>query len=133
MFTTIDVQTRSHTEMLDITAQVQKLVKSSGVSDGICVVYIPHTTAGVTINENADPSVRHDILFESAKFVPEHDSGYRHSEGNSAGHIKSSIFGSSIHMIINHGRLMLGTWQGVYFCEFDGPRRRHVHVKIIKG
>ena len=133
MFTTIDVQTRSHTEMLDITNQVQKLVKSSGVSDGICVVYIPHTTAGVTINENADPSVRHDILLESAKFVPEHDSGYRHSEGNSAGHIKSSIFGSSIHMIINHGRLMLGTWQGVYFCEFDGPRRRHVHVKIIEG
>ena len=97
------------------------------------MVYVPHTTAGVTINENADPSVKSDILMETAKFVPEHDREYRHSEGNSAGHIKSSLFGSSVHMIITSGRLVLGTWQGIYFCEFDGPRRRKVHVKVMKG
>ncbi len=119
--------------MIDITDQVQNLISSSGVLNGLCVVYVPHTTAGVTINENADPSVRHDILMECSKFVLEHDQGYRHSEGNSAGHIKSTLFGSSVHIIIDGGRVMLGTWQGIFFGEFDGPRRRRVHVKIIKG
>ena len=133
MLKTFDVKTNNHNEMLDITNQVQDVVKSSGVKDGLCIVYIPHTTAGVTINENADPSVKHDILMEAAKFVLEHDREYRHSEGNSAGHIKSTLFGSNVQIIIDNGRLLLGTWQGIFFCEFDGPRRRHVHVKIIKG
>lgn len=97
------------------------------------MVYIPHTTAGVTINENADPSVKHDILMEFSKLVSEHDHDYRHSEGNSAGHIKSTLFGSSVHLIIDHAKLVLGIWQGIYFGEFDGPRGRRVHVKIIEG
>jgi secondary thiamine-phosphate synthase enzyme len=133
MLKTIEVQTRSHNEMIDITDQVQSIVVGSGVSTGICVVYVPHTTAGITINENADPSVRHDILMEVAKFVPEHDREYKHSEGNSAGHIKSTLFGSSAYIIIDGSRLVLGTWQGIFFGEFDGPRRRRVHVKVIKG
>ena len=133
MLKTIEVQTRNHNEMIDITDRVQDVAKGSGVKSGLCLVYVPHTTAGITINENADPSVPHDIIMECGKFVAEHDSGYRHSEGNSAGHIKSTLFGSSIQIIIDAGRLVLGTWQGVFFCEFDGPRRRHVHVKILKG
>lgn len=133
MLKTFDVETHNHNEMVDITVEVQHIVKGSGVKEGVCMVYIPHTTAGVTINENADPSVRHDILMACSKLIPEHDREYRHSEGNSAGHIKSTLFGSSVHLIIDRGRVVLGTWQGVYFCEFDGPRRRHVHVKIMKG
>jgi secondary thiamine-phosphate synthase enzyme len=133
LFKTMDVPTNAHTEMIDITGEVQQLVKRSGVKDGLCVVYIPHTTAGITINESADPAVKADILMESAKFVPEHDRGYRHSEGNSAGHIKSTVFGSSVHLIIANGSLVLGTWQGIFFCEFDGPRRRRVHVKVLEG
>ena len=133
MLETFDVKTGNHNELIDITDQVQKIVRASGVSDGLCAVYIPHTTAGVTINENADPSVRFDILMECGKFIQEHDKDYRYSEGNSAGHIKSSLFGSSVQLIIASGRLVLGTWQGIYFSEFDGPRRRHVYVKILKG
>ena len=95
MLNTFEVQTSEHTELVDITHQVRKLVKSTGIMDGICLIYVPHTTAGITINENADPSVKSDILMETAKFVPELDTGYRHSEGNSAGHIKSTLFGSS--------------------------------------
>ncbi len=133
MLKTFDIQTRSHNEMIDITDHVQSIVVGTGASAGICVVYVPHTTAGITINENADPSVRHDILMEAAKFVPERDREYRHSEGNSAGHIKSTLFGSSVHVIIDGGRLVLGTWQGIFLGEFDGPRRRRVHVKVLKG
>jgi len=130
---TFDIQTNSHNELVDVTGQVQKIIKKSGISEGLCVVYVPHTTAGITINENADPSVRFDIIMECSKFVPEHDKEYLHSEGNSAGHIKSTVFGSSVHLIIANGSLVLGTWQGIFFGEFDGPRRRHVHVKILKG
>ena len=133
MFTTMDVPTNAHTEMIDITDAAQRVVKRSAVKDGLCVVFIPHTTAGVTINENADPAVKHDILMECSKFIQEHDREYRHSEGNSAGHIKSTLFGPSLTVIIKGGRLVLGTWQCIYFCEFDGPRRRHVHVKVIEG
>ncbi|WP_455391569.1 secondary thiamine-phosphate synthase enzyme YjbQ [[Eubacterium] cellulosolvens] len=133
MLKTLDVQTHNHTELLDITHLVQDAVMGSKIREGICIVYVPHTTAGVTINENADPSVKHDILMETAKFVPEHDREYRHSEGNSAGHIKSTLFGSSVTLIIEGGRPILGTWQGIYFSEFDGPRRRHIHIKIVKG
>ena len=133
MLETFELQTNDHNELIDITGQVSGAVKRAGVSSGICVVYVPHTTAGVTINENADPSVRHDILMACGKFIAEHDPQYRHSEGNSAGHIKSTFFGSSVHIIVDRGKLLLGTWQGIYFGEFDGPRRRRVHVKVIDG
>lgn len=133
LLSTFEVQTSQDNELVDITNQVRKLVKSSGIMDGICLIYVPHTTAGITINENADPSVKSDILMEIAKLVPELDTNYRHSEGNSAGHIKSTIFGSSVTLIVNSGKLILGTWQGIFFSEFDGPRRRTVHVKILEG
>lgn len=116
--------------MLDITQQVQKLLNLSEIKSGICMVYCPHTTAGITINENADPDVVHDILKELNKIVPLSDN-YRHIEGNSAAHLKASLFGFSQNIIIEDGRLVLGTWQGIYFCEFDGPRQRQVYVKLI--
>jgi secondary thiamine-phosphate synthase enzyme len=118
--------------MIDITGEVYDVVQKSGVKDGICVVFIPHTTAGITINENADPDVVRDFLMEIGKIVPLSD-GYRHCEGNSAAHIKASMMGFSETVIIEEGRLMLGTWQGIYFMEFDGPRTRKVYVKIIEG
>ena len=133
MLNTFEIKTNSYNEMLDITGQVQSFVNDSGITDGLCIVYVPHTTAGVTINENADPSVKHDILMESSKFVIEHDNAYRHSEGHSTGHIKSTLFGSSINIIVDNGRLLLGTWQCIFFCEFDGPRRRRVHIKLLSG
>lgn len=126
---TLQVQSRASTELIDITREVQGIVTSSGIREGICVVYVPHTTAGVTINEAADPSVKADILRELDKLVPLHDS-YQHREGNSAAHIKASLLGSSITLPITEGALSLGTWQGIYFCEFDGPRRRRVFVQI---
>jgi len=113
--------------MLDITSRVQEAVSESGIRDGFCMVFIPHTTAGVTINENADPSVRRDMLAEINKVVP-FDDAYTHAEGNSAAHIKSSLFGCSCLVPVEGGRLVLGTWQGIYFCEFDGPRTRKVRV-----
>jgi len=128
----IDVRTMKHTQMLDITGEVQRAVTQSGVKDGICVVFVPHTTAAVTINENADPDVVRDFTAEINKIVPWED-GYHHMEGNSAAHLKSSMIGFSEHIIIEDGRLVLGTWQGIYFCEYDGPRSRKVFVKIIEG
>ena len=118
--------------MVDITARVQQIVTESGVTDGICMVFIPHTTAAVTINENADPDVVRDFIMEIDKIVPWED-GYHHLEGNAAAHLKSSIIGFSEHIIIEDGRLMLGTWQDIYFCEYDGPRWRRVKVKILEG
>ena len=129
---TFDVRTDKHTQMKDITRQVQDAVRQSGVTDGICIVFIPHTTAAVTINENADPDVVRDLNMELDKIVPWED-GYHHIEGNSAAHLKSSLVGASEHIIIEGGRLLLGTWQGVYFCEYDGPRHRKAIVKIIEG
>jgi len=126
----ISVPTHSRTEFVDITAEVQRVVSASGVDDGICTVFVPHTTAAVTINENADPSVCRDMLAELNKVIP-FDDGYTHSEGNSAAHIKSTLVGCSEQIIIANGALVLGTWQGVYFCEFDGPRSRQVHIKIV--
>lgn len=123
------VNTHSRTEMLDITQQVQSQVDQSAFKDGIVTVYIPHTTAGVTINEGADPDVQRDMLMEINKIVPFED-GYRHMEGNSAAHIKATLFGSSVQVIAENGRLQLGTWQSIYFCEFDGPRNRQVWVKM---
>jgi len=125
----IRVSTKSRTELVDITSQVQDAVRESGVLDGICHVYVPHTTAGLTINENADPSVRQDILMELNKMVPFEDS-YKHLEGNAAAHIKASIMGSSETILVEGGRLLLGTWQGLFFCEFDGPRNRRVFTRI---
>lgn len=126
---TIDVSTRERTIMVDITGEVERIVSTSGVKEGICRVFVPHTTAGLTINENADPTVPADILMELNKIVP-FDDGYRHTEGNSAAHIKSSLVGVDLTVFVTGGRLLLGTWQGLFFCEFDGPRRRKVFVKV---
>lgn len=128
----LDVRTGQHTQMLDITRDIQKAVAKSGVRNGICMVFVPHTTAAVTINENADPDVVRDFTTEINKIVPWED-GYHHMEGNSAAHLKSSMIGFSENIIIEDGRLVLGTWQGIYFCEYDGPRNRKVYVKIIEG
>jgi secondary thiamine-phosphate synthase enzyme len=125
----IRLSTTSRTELLDITAEVQKAVAESGVRDGVCHVYVPHTTAGITINENADPSVRQDILKKLNKIVPFQDQ-YQHLEGNAAAHIKASIVGSSETILVEAGRLLLGTWQGIFFCEFDGPRSRRVIIAV---
>ena len=127
---TVNVKTDRHTQMKDITGQVREAVRESGVRDGICMVFIPHTTAAVTINENADPDVVRDLNMELEKIVPWED-GYNHMEGNSAAHLKSSMVGASEQIIIEDGRLVLGTWQGIYFCEYDGPRNRKAIIKII--
>ena len=126
---TIQVKTTAHTQMLDINRQIQDVVTESGVQDGICTIFVPHTTAAVTINENADPDVVRDFTMEIGKIVPWED-GYHHMEGNSAAHLKASMIGFSEQVIIEDGRLVLGTWQGIYFCEYDGPRNRKVIVKI---
>ena len=128
----LGVRTSSRVEMVDITAEVGSVVRKSGVSSGLCVLFVPHTTAGITINENADPSVKDDMMKEINKIVPFKDN-YRHSEGNSAAHIKSSLYSPSLTVIIESGSLVLGTWQGIYFCEFDGPRHRKLHVKVVEG
>jgi len=130
MLKTISVHTHDRTEMLDITSEVQEVVQESNQKEGLCCIFVPHTTAGITINENDDPSVKEDILQELNKVIP-FDDHYHHLEGNSAGHIKSSLVGSSVTVIIENGHLKLGTWQGICFCEFDGPRARKVWVKII--
>ena len=123
------VPTRSETEMINIDHLVQQAVAESQVRTGICHVFVPHTTAGVTINENADPAVVRDILMELNKVIPL-DDGYRHMEGNSAAHIKSSLIGASTQVIVEGGDLVLGTWQGIFFAEFDGPRTRKVHLQL---
>jgi secondary thiamine-phosphate synthase enzyme len=124
------VSTRTRCQMVDITSQVQLIVRESGVKDGDAIIYCPHTTAGVTINENADRSVPHDILLALEKAVPEHLAGFKHIEGNSDAHVKSSIVGCSEQVLLTNGSLQLGTWQGIFFCEFDGPRNRKVYVQV---
>lgn len=124
-----NVHTTKGEELIDITARVRDILKKSSVKEGICVIFIPHTTAGITINENADPTVRQDII-KGLSVIPER--GYAHAEGNSPAHIKSSIIGSSVNVFVKNGRLLLGTWQGIYFAEFDGPKQRSAWVKIIK-
>jgi secondary thiamine-phosphate synthase enzyme len=124
------VRTSRRVEFIDITSEVRKHLEIRNVGNGICVVFCPHTTAGLTINENADPSVTEDIIRHLQKLVPQNGS-FSHSEGNSDAHIKSSLMGSSLNIIVADEKLMLGTWQGIYFCEFDGPRNRQVFVKII--
>jgi secondary thiamine-phosphate synthase enzyme len=127
---TIQVRTRSRDELLEITAEVRACVRDSGISDGVVEVYVPHTTAGITINENADPTTEADILADLERLIPWRQSYYRHMEGNSAAHFKASLMGASVRVFLQGGRLVLGTWQGIFFCEFDGPRSRKVHVHI---
>jgi secondary thiamine-phosphate synthase enzyme len=126
----VNVQTRARHAMVDVTGEVQKAVDQSGVRSGLACVYTPHTTAAVTINENADPDVARDILATFQKLIPQRGD-YRHNEDNSDSHIQSSLTGCSQTLIIEDGRLQLGTWQGVFFCEFDGPRRRELWVKVL--
>lgn len=130
MLKEITIKTNTQTQILDITTQVQKVVGESGITEGLCCVFVPHTTAGVTINENADPSVKQDITMELDKVIPFNDN-YSHLEGNSAAHIKASIIGSSVNIPVKNNYLLLGTWQGICFCEFDGPRTRKYYVKIV--
>ncbi|MBN1484659.1 MAG: YjbQ family protein [Chloroflexia bacterium] len=129
---TLSVQTQQRSQMLDITAQVQQVVSGLGVQEGRVVLHCPHTTAGLTINEGADPAVRADILAALEKLVP-WQAGYRHQEGNAAAHIKSSLMGHSLTVLLDQGRLVLGTWQAIFFCEFDGPRGRRVLVDVLEG
>ncbi|HEY3346102.1 MAG TPA: secondary thiamine-phosphate synthase enzyme YjbQ [Nitrospirota bacterium] len=126
------IKTKNRVELIDITALVQKAVQESGIAEGTCTVFIPHTTAGVTINENADPDVVRDIEMHLAKLVPEHG-GFRHGEGNSDSHIKALFTGASLTVIVDRNKLLLGTWQGIYFCEYDGPRDRQFYVNTIAG
>lgn len=130
MLKQLSIQTSSHSELINITSQVQNVVSNSGVKSGIVVVFIPHTTASVTINENADPDVKRDLVYAMNRTVP--NEGFNHYEGNSDAHTKCSMFGFSETIIIEGGKLLLGTWQGIYFSEFDGPRSRKIYVKIIK-
>jgi secondary thiamine-phosphate synthase enzyme len=126
----LDIKTRESVEFQEITAKVREVVKESGVASGICVVYVPHTTAGVMINEHADPDVVDDIAAQLEEIAPQQGK-YKHGEGNAAAHIKAALIGSSVTLLINYGELALGTWQGIFFGEFDGPRNRQVLVKII--
>ncbi len=127
----INVSTGRRTEFVEITSKVEEVVKKSGIENGICFIYVPHTTCGLTINENADPSVKKDIINKLEEIVPE-NSRYSHMEGNADAHIKSSIVGHSLTVFIENGNLQLGTWQGIFLCEFDGPRTRQVWIKILK-
>lgn len=126
----LTVKTQSQTEMIDITRQVQKAIEAAGFQDGLCVLNVPHTTAGITINESADPSVRRDILMVLNQMVP-WKADYRHMEGNSPAHIKSSLMGASQLVVVENGQMVLGTWQGIFFCEFDGPRSRKLQIKFV--
>jgi secondary thiamine-phosphate synthase enzyme len=128
---TFDLKTSRRTEFVEVTAQVREAVRDSGLREGAVVVYCPHTTAAVTVQENADPDVVHDMLLWLNKHIPKDVPGFRHGEGNSDSHIKCSLVGPSVMVIVHEGELMLGTWQGIYFCEFDGPRSRKFHVKAI--
>lgn len=127
---TISVKTNQREELLDITREVQKAVNDAGVKSGSVICFVPHTTAGITINENADPDVKRDLLYKLNKEIPQND-GYHHAEGNSDAHLKASLFGFSETILIENGSLVLGTWQGIYFCEFDGPRHRKLIIKVI--
>ena len=128
---TLEIRTRARAQFVEITAEVQRLVSASGISTGAAIVYVPHTTAGVTINENADPDVVHDMLLTLERLVPRDAPGYRHAEGNSDSHVKASMMGASCHVLIEQGKLLLGRWQGIYLCEFDGPRTRQVFVRCV--
>lgn len=129
---TLNIITNKRIQFVDITQDINKVITETGIKEGICYLYVPHTTAAITINESADPTVQLDILNWLNKIVPFKDN-YEHMEGNSDAHIKASLIGASCNIFINEGKLLLGTWQGVFFCEFDGPRKRKVYLKIISG
>jgi secondary thiamine-phosphate synthase enzyme len=128
---TISIKTHKRNELIDITSQIYEIIRQEKLQGGLVVVYVPHTTAAVTINENADPDVCHDILLTLDDLIPHLRKGYRHGEGNSDAHVKTSLIGSSETIMVENGRLCLGTWQGIYFCEFDGPRSRSCWVKTL--
>jgi len=128
----IQVRTSKATEMVDITEKVERAISEEEIAEGVCYLFVPHTTAGITINEGADPSVRQDILKELDQVIPQEDD-YRHTEGNAAAHIKASLVGSSVVVFLQGGKLCLGTWQSLYLCEFDGPRRREIWMRIIRS
>jgi secondary thiamine-phosphate synthase enzyme len=129
MNTRLSISTTSRDQMLDITAEIGRLVTQSGIERGFCYIFNPHTTAAMTINENADPDVMRDILAGLDRTIP-WKGDYRHGEGNSAAHIKASLFGPALQIMVERGRLVLGTWQGIYFCEFDGPRQRQLDIRV---
>ncbi|MCX6384977.1 MAG: secondary thiamine-phosphate synthase enzyme YjbQ [Actinobacteria bacterium] len=126
----INIKTFQRIDFIDITYEIEKQVRQSGIKEGLCCLFVPHTTAGLTVNENCDPAVKNDIRLKINDLIPYKDS-YTHSEGNSDAHIKSTLFGPSLTLIISGSKLVLGTWQGIYFCEFDGPRNRNLFVKIL--
>jgi len=128
----LTVKSKSQTELIDITSEIQDMVKTAGIGNGLCMLYVPHTTAAVTINESADPSVKADIIMILNKIVP-WEAEYRHLEGNSPAHVKATMVGPSELISIENDRLLLGTWQGIFFCEFDGPRTRKVNIKLLKS
>jgi len=128
----MNVQSRKRIEFIDITSEVRKIVNKSGIRNGICYLFVPHTTAGITINEHADPSVVSDIQGQLSKLIP-HEAGYAHREGNSDAHIKATLTGTSTSCFIEQGALVLGTWQGIFFCEYDGPRTRKILIKITES
>lgn len=128
---TFTIRTTNRNQMVEITDSVAAGIGLSGVNDGLAVVYCPHTTAAITVNENADPDVVHDMLLYLGRAIPHQQPGFRHGEGNSDSHIKASLVGPSVTLIVAGGKLVLGRWQGVYFCEFDGPRQRTVHVQLV--
>lgn len=132
MIEKLEIHTSKRIEFVDITLKIQKVISESKIKEGLCVVYVPHTTCGLTINEHADPSVVNDIIFQTSRLIPQKDN-YAHLEGNSDAHIKASLFGNSLSIIISNSNLLLGTWQGIFLCEFDGPRKRTVFVKILEG
>ncbi|MDY6822626.1 MAG: secondary thiamine-phosphate synthase enzyme YjbQ [Thermodesulfobacteriota bacterium] len=129
---TLSVKSGKRREMRDVTADIKKAVTDAGLKNGMVIAYVPHTTAAITINENADPDVQTDILAHLEKLVP-HSAGFRHMEGNSDAHIQASLLGSSVTVIVENGSLVLGTWQSVFFCDFDGPRNRKLNVQVIPG
>ncbi len=128
----INIKTFQRVEFIDISDEIENLVRKSEIIEGICILFVPHTTAGLTINENSDPSVKNDIRLKINKMIP-YKEEYSHNEGNSDAHIKSSLFGCSLNLIISGGKLVLGMWQGIYFCELDGPKNRNLYVKILAG
>jgi secondary thiamine-phosphate synthase enzyme len=128
---TFEVRTRQRSEFVDITESVRQALRRRGLKEGICVVYCPHTTAAITVNENADPDVVHDMLAWLGRAIPQEQRDFRHAEGNSDSHLKASLIGPSVTLVIENGDIVLGRWQGVYFCEFDGPRARTVQVQFV--
>jgi len=130
---TLNVRTNRHCQMVDVTAEIQNIVRSSGLQNGYVLCFVPHTTAAVTIQENADPDVLHDVLWKLEQLIPQRESAYQHAEGNSDAHLKCSLVGASETILVEGGSLVLGTWQGIYFCEFDGPRSRRLLVRCVEA